>query len=422
MMQTDSNHYDLIVIGGGAAGFFTAIQTAEASFGTARILLLEKSSKTLGKVKISGGGRCNVTHACFDPKQLTKKYPRGEKALIGPFHHFQPENMIDWLEQQGIELKTEADGRMFPVSDNSQTIIDALTEAAQAQGVVIRTSEEVTSLSPSSSPQSYHTLTLKSGETLFAKNVVIATGGTRLKSSASLPASIGHRMLPPVPSLFTFNISDPRLEGIAGVSVAKVRVSVLDKSLVTEGPILVTHWGLSGPAILKLSAWGARSLYQFSYNFALMIDWSPDLEIEPIIQQQRSHHGKRQVSKRSPLPTIPKRLWEKFTKAANIDEDTTWSQLTKPQLDALQDQIHHCAFNAEGKSINKDEFVTCGGVDLKEVSTKTFESKIAPRIYFAGEVLDIDGVTGGFNFQNAWTTAHLAAQSIVTMLSDETQP
>lgn len=409
-MMNDEKIWDLVVIGGGAAGFFTAIQTAEASYGTAKILLLEKSSQLLGKVKISGGGRCNVTHSCFDPKTLSKHYPRGEKTLIGPFHHFQPSDMIQWLADQGVELKTEADGRMFPTTDDSGTIIKALCDAAQASGVKIQTKQEVTEIVEGM--ESRFQVITKSGDTYCTQNVMISTGGTRLKSSSLLPTKLGHQLLDPVPSLFTFNIVDPRLENISGVSVQKVKTSVRECKLDAEGPILVTHWGLSGPAILKLSAWGARLLHHQDYTFTLHVNWSPDRAIESVIKIQRQDHGKRLVHKRSVIESIPKRLWEKLVHAAHISEDATWSQLTKQQILNLTEQIHHCPFQASGKSINKDEFVTCGGVPLQEVKTKTFESKLCEGIYFSGEVLDIDGITGGFNFQNAWTTAYLASQAI----------
>ena len=410
--------YDLIVIGGGAAGFFTAIQTAEASLGTARILLLEKASQTLGKVKVSGGGRCNVTHSCFDPKALSKNYPRGEKSLIGPFHHFQPTHMIEWLESCGVELKTEADGRMFPVSDSSQTIIDALTQAATSQGIEIRTSSEVSSIdSGSSSTHPHpHTVTLVSGDSFHAHHLVIATGGTRLKSSSHLAESMGHQLLSPVPSLFTFNINDSRLDDIAGVSVKHVEAFVRGTKFNSTGPILVTHWGLSGPAILKLSAWGARQLSASDYHFELTVNWSPHETFEQVLSEQRTTYGKRTIIKRSPLDTIPRRLWEKLCMHVGIDSSLTWSQLTAQQESALTLQVHACTFKVTGKSLNKEEFVTCGGVPLKEVRTKTFESKLRQQVYFTGEVLDIDGVTGGFNFQNAWTTAYLASQSIAAAI------
>jgi len=414
--NNNEEDYDLIVIGGGAAGYFTAIQTAEASYGAAKILILEKSNNTLNKVKISGGGRCNVTHHCFEPKLLTQHYPRGEKMLIGPFHHFQPQNMIDWLEERGVTLKTEADGRMFPVTDSSQTIIDCLEDAILEHGIEVRRSSEVASIEPSNK----HAIHLTTGETFYTKHIMIATGGTRLASSSILPKSLGHVLTPPVPSLFTFNIKDQRLEGISGLSVKHVEATVSSRKLESSGPILVTHWGLSGPAILKLSAWGARELSEIGYKCELKINWSTDQTFDEALAHQRENYGKRSVIKRSPIESIPRRLWEKLCISVNISPDTTWAQLNKTQIAALHSEVHECQFSTTGKSINKEEFVTCGGVQLSELNGKTFESKRHEGIHFAGEVLDIDGVTGGFNFQSAWTTSYLASQAIAQAILADT--
>jgi predicted Rossmann fold flavoprotein len=401
--------FDLIVIGGGAAGFFTAIQTAEASFAAATILILEKSDSILSKVKISGGGRCNVTHACFDPKLLSKHYPRGEKSLIGPFHHFQAKDMIEWLKHQNVELKTEADGRMFPVSDQSQTIVDSLTQAARDFKIKVKTKTEVCSLHHEGDVYRIESV---DGSCFWARHLMIATGGTRLEASAKIASAFGHVLLPAVPSLFTFNIKDSRLDGIAGVSVKGAQTSLLGSNLKSMGDILVTHWGLSGPAILKLSAWGAREMAERNYFFTVLVDWSPQLAFSEVLSAQRQSYGKRSVIKRSPFEQIPRRLWEKLCLAAELCPDLTWAQLTKQEVERLDSQIHRSRFETVGKSLNKEEFVTCGGVSLNEINSKNFESKRSERIYFAGEVLDIDGITGGFNFQNAWTSAHIAAQSI----------
>lgn len=404
-----SPDYDVIIIGGGAAGFFSAIQVAEATYDSASILLLEKTSQTLTKVKVSGGGRCNVTHSCFDPKALIKNYPRGEKSLIGPFHHFQPSHMIEWLEDKGIELKTEEDGRIFPVTNDSQTVIDCMLSSAKEHNITIKTNQEVTAIKRIDNSFS---LSTSSEEIITCSQIVVATGGSRLSASSNIAELLGHKLLPPVPSLFTFNIKDQRIEDIAGISVPYVKVSVPGTKLNSEGPVLVTHWGLSGPAILKLSAWGARSLYEANYSFKIHINWSPNIRFQDILPKLRDEYGKRTVSKRSPFESIPRRLWEKLTQAAAVPTTTTWAQLTNKATDSLIEQIHNCCFQTNGKSINKDEFVTCGGVPLQEIHTKTFESKCTPDCYFTGEVLDIDGVTGGFNFQNAWTTSYLAAQAI----------
>ncbi len=402
-------NYDLIVIGGGAAGFFGAITCAENS-SNAKVLILEKSSQLLQKVKISGGGRCNVTHDCQDPRALSKHYPRGEKSLIGPFNRFQPSDTIDWFTSRGVELKTEEDGRMFPTTDSSLTIIDTLMEAAENAGVEIRTSTGVEAILVEG--DNHYMVITEDGDTLTTSNILIATGGTRLAAGAKLAGKLGHTLAPPVPSLFTFKIKDSRLTDLSGLSVAHTIVKIPGTKLASEGPILITHWGMSGPGILKISAWGARQLSDMGYKFQISINWTPNDDPQQIIAKQRTEAGKRQVSTYSPFPDIPKRLWHRFLKAANISETTLWSQLSKPLTEKLIYQLTQSKFHVDGKSLNKDEFVTCGGVQLKEINLKTMESKLHKGIYFAGEVMDIDGITGGFNFQNAWTTGHHAGTSI----------
>lgn len=402
-------HYDLIIIGGGAAGFFTAIQTAELSYSTAKILILEKSSQILQKVKISGGGRCNVTHSCFEPKALTQHYPRGEKFLISPFHRFQASDMVTWLAQQGVELKTEADGRMFPTSNHSQTIIDCLTQAAQEHKVDLKIKKEVSSIKTEGGEFNIEC----SDDSFYScDHLMVATGGTRLKSSEKLPIQLDHPILSPVPSLFSFNISDSLIQDLAGISQPHVQCQIIDTKLKTSGPIIITHWGLSGPAILKLSALAARELAENDYQFKITINWTPHDNLTQRFNAQRTQNGKKLIIKNSPLPNIPKRLWASFVKKTTIMEDTSWSQLSKTQESELINALRHCILSVTGKSINKDEFVTCGGVSLQQINPKNFSSKIHPNLYFAGEVLDIDGITGGFNFQNAWTSSHLAAQDI----------
>ena len=404
-----ASHWDLIVIGGGAAGFFSAITYAEASGG--RVLILEKTSQVLGKVKISGGGRCNVTHACFEPKPLTAHYPRGEKSLIGPFHRFGAADTVAWFEQRGVTLKTEPDGRMFPITDSSQTIIDTLTHAARDAGVEVRTTTAVKEITPGD----HFTLTTSDHETLTAAAVIIATGGTRLAAGARLAESLGHELIPNVPSLFAFNIEDPRISDLPGVSVALTEVSVEGMKLQAAGPLLITHHGLSGPGILKLSAWGARELSEQGYRFQIKINWLPEIaltEVESTLTAKRQTWGKRRVRGHSAFEAIPKRLWGKLCSAAGVSTETLWSQLSKEHTRQLITELHAGSFQVSGKSINKDEFVTCGGVKLKDVNLKTMESKIQPNLYFAGEVLNIDGITGGFNFQNAWTSGYLAGTAI----------
>ncbi|MDG1358289.1 MAG: NAD(P)/FAD-dependent oxidoreductase, partial [Akkermansiaceae bacterium] len=398
--------WDLVVIGGGAAGFFAAITCAESAPG-AKVLIVEKTAHTLSKVKISGGGRCNVTHACDEPKTLAGHYPRGSKALIGPFNRWSAADTVSWFSSRGVELKTEVDGRMFPTSDNSQTIIDCLQHAARQAGVIVKTSTSAISViaNHSNHDEETHdfTFTTNHGETHQSKSVLLATGGTRLAPGARLCESLGHTLIPNVPSLFAFNIDDERIDGLAGVSVANASVSAAEIKLNALGPLLITHHGLSGPGILKLSAWGARQLHELDYQFILTINWVPDLNITEIFQQTRNQHGKRKVSSRAPFEGFPKRLWKRLCIASGIAEDCSWSQLSKDSNNRLIQELTKGSFNVSGKSINKDEFVTCGGVKLTDINMKTLESKITPGLHFAGEVLDIDGITGGFNFQNAWT-------------------
>jgi len=420
-MTKRDNTWDLIVIGGGAAGFFGAITCAEKKPGL-RVLILEKTAHVLGKVKISGGGRCNVTHACFEPKPLTEHYPRGSKSLIGPFHRWGATETVEWFSSRGVELKTEADGRMFPITDSSQTVIDCLTRSANKAGVTVRTSTAVKSIilekenneaSPSNA-QSFQVTTDKDEE-LIAKSILLATGGTRLAAGARLAQSMGHELIVNVPSLFAFNIDDPRINELPGVSVPEAQVSVDGMKIsprLTRGPLLVTHHGLSGPGILKLSAWGARKLHDRDYRFPISINWLPDHDVEKTLKETRQSWGKRRVRGRAPFEQFPKRLWEKLCISAGVVDDCIWSQLQKDAASRLATELVAGQFQVSGKSINKDEFVTCGGVRLPDVNLKTMESKIQPGLYFAGEVLDIDGITGGFNFQNAWTSGYLAGSSV----------
>jgi predicted Rossmann fold flavoprotein len=398
---------DLIVVGGGAAGFFSAITCAENS--AKSVLILEKTSYLLHKVKISGGGRCNVTHQCFEPRELSRNYPRGEKSLIGPFHRFGAADTVDWFAGRGVALKTEADGRMFPDTDSSQTIVDTLLGAAEAAGVGVNTSEGVTSIRATGV---HFELETDAGNSYTAANVLIATGGTRLAAGARLASSLGHELRPPAPSLFTFKIEDPRIDGLAGLSVSPADVSIQQSKLASTGPVLVTHWGLSGPGILKISAWGARELAERGYRFDISVNWLPDVDPAAVVADKRRSEAKRQLAGRSPFPTIPKRLWVRLLAAAGISETTTWSQLGKSQTTALLGQLTDSKFAVNGKSTNKDEFVTCGGVSLDEIDFRTMESKLVPGLYFAGEVIDVDGVTGGFNFQNAWTSGFIAGSDI----------
>jgi predicted Rossmann fold flavoprotein len=398
---------DLIVVGGGAAGFFSAITCAENS--AKSVLILEKTPQLLQKVKISGGGRCNVTHHCFEPRALSRNYPRGEKALIGPFHRFGAADTVDWFASRGVTLKTEADGRMFPDTDRSQTIIDALLGAADAAGVNIHASEGVISVVKN---EDIFELVTDAGNSYTAARVLIATGGTRITAGAKLAASLGHELQPPTPSLFTFKIKDPRIEGLLGLSVSPAEVSIQQSKLTSRGPVLITHWGLSGPGILKISAQGARELAERDYRFDISVNWLPDADPAAVVAEKRVSEGKRQLSGRSPFVSIPKRLWLRLLAAAEISGATTWSQLSKAQAIQLLSELTTSTFAVTGKSTNKDEFVTCGGVALNEINFQTMESKLVQGLYFAGEVIDVDGVTGGFNFQNAWTNGFHAGSDI----------
>jgi len=405
----DERVHELVVIGGGAAGFYGAITAGE--MGVPEVLILEKGAEVLTKVRISGGGRCNVTHHCFEPRELVENYPRGKKSLIGPFHRFQVSDTVEWFESRGVELKVEGDGRMFPVTDDSKTIIDCLTKAARETGVEWRTRCGVDSIVKTEA--GYFEMVTSTGETLQAKNVLVATGGIRTKQARIPAEDFQHALDPAVPSLFTFKINDARLKDLPGVSVPNATVHAGKQ--VTTGPVLITHWGLSGPAILKASAWGARSLAEVDYQFELRINWSgseTEETITGIFKNERQNHGSRKVLKRSLIDGVTRRLWQSLCEAAGIADEMTWAKLTRDQEKALIGQLIEARFQVLGKSINKDEFVTCGGVLLKDVNLKTMESKATPGLYFAGEVLDIDGVTGGFNFQAAWTTGHLAGMAI----------
>ncbi len=402
----------LLVLGGGAAGFFAAITCAEANpqARAARITILEKSRALLSKVRISGGGRCNVTHACFDPSLLVQHYPRGGAALRGPFTRFQPRDTIEWFEQRGVPLKTESDGRIFPVTDRSETIVDCLHSAAQRAGVSIRTQVSITSIERDD--RSGFVLRSKHGESFTADRILLATGSN--PQGYAWAASLGHSIEPPVPSLFTFTVDDPRLHGLSGISVPNARVEIKGTALTQSGPVLITHWGLSGPAILKLSAWGARVLHDQQYQAQLLIDWLPDQHEDDVrrdLQAIKSDQGRRPIGSHSPLG-LPLRLWQRLIEVVGIMIDQHWTETSKRQIAALIDQLKHGVYQVRGKGEFKEEFVTCGGVALDEVTFKTMESRVCPGLYFAGEILDIDGLTGGFNFQAAWTTGWLAGRAL----------
>ncbi len=404
----------IVVIGGGAAGFFAAITCAEAN-PASQVTLLERNANVLGKVRISGGGRCNVTHACFDPTELVRHYPRGAKALIGPFHRFQPRDTVAWFEGRGVKLKIERDGRMFPISDDSATIVDCLIHAARDAGVRIRTNVNTTHVLRLASG---FAVELSTGETLLADKVLIATGSSA--AGWRWAQALGHTIMPPVPSLFTFEIQDARLDGLAGVSVEYATVTIPVARLTQTGPVLITHWGLSGPAVLKLSAWGARALHDCAYHAELVINWLPRLHQDALMQQlvecKRSHGG-QVVGAHSPFHEVPLRLWKSLVRTAEIHDQQRWAKMPNSNIIRLVDEVQLGQFQISGKGQFKEEFVTCGGVRLDDVNFRTMESRIVPGLHFAGEILDIDGVTGGFNFQSAWTTGWLAGKGMATNVS-----
>ncbi len=401
---------DVIIIGGGAAGFFTAINAAENN-PKLKIIILERGKEVLTKVKVSGGGRCNVTHAEFLPKELTQNYPRGEKELLGPFHTFMTGDTIEWFEKRGVELKIEEDGRMFPVSDSSQTIIDCFLFEVKRLGVEVLLNQSVKEIQKDGEYFIINTTT----DTFSAKKVVIATGSN--PKIWQLLEGLGHTIVPAVPSLFTFNIKDSRIIDLPGLST-DASVKILDAKrktiLESNGPLLITHWGMSGPAILKLSAWGARLLEPLKYHFNIEVNWLNGLSEEEVLdslKEMKNIQGKQTIYKYAQFE-LPKRLWQSLVKASGIAESLTWAEATRENLQNLANQLTAGIFEVRGKSTFKEEFVTAGGVDLKEVNFKTFESRKINGLYFAGEVLNIDAITGGFNFQNAWTSGFLVAQAI----------
>ncbi len=401
----------IIIVGGGAAGFFAAIACAEAS-PNATVMLLEKGTHFLTKVRISGGGRCNVTHSCFDARELSTRYPRGARSLISIFQRFQPRDTIEWFAARGVALKLEADGRMFPTTDNSQTIIDCLVNAAHASGVELRTNCGMNSAKRRDGGG--FDVTLSNGETLACDRLLLATGGCRAAVAGQLAASLGHTLEPPVPSLFTFHIDTPWLRELPGVSVAMIEASVPSAGLRERGPVMVTHWGLSGPVVLRLSAWGARELAAREYRFPLQINWLPHLTVEALtaeLQRQKQANPARTIVNGS-LSPLPSRLWEQLVLASGIKPVTRWAELSSSALHQLVQQLTRSEFPVTGKSLNKDEFVTCGGVRLGEVDFKTMQSRVCPGLHFAGELLDIDGITGGFNFQACWTTGWIAGRAM----------
>ncbi|MGK7954692.1 MAG: NAD(P)/FAD-dependent oxidoreductase [Crocosphaera sp.] len=409
-----SNSLDIIIIGGGAAGFFAGIICAENNPQTS-ITILEGSTKVLSKVRISGGGRCNVTHHCFDPAHLVTYYPRGGRELRGAFTRFQPQDIMNWFENKGVSLKTESDGRVFPVSDNSETIVNCLIKAAQRHSIKIRNNSEVVALQLENNR---FKIQIKQGECLTSDQLLLATGSSR--RGYQLAQSLGHEIIKPIPSLFTFKIKDPRFQGLEGITVKSVGLKLSGKGKKQpqeqSGSLLITHWGISGFAVLKLSAFGAKILANNNYQMLLSINWlfphNPEQVKEKLLKIQSEYSQSRQhISSFCPLP-LPKRLWQRLLDFVAINPQKKWSEISKNELIKLSKELAQGEYQILGKGVFKDEFVTCGGINLKEVNFSTMESKICPNLHFAGEVLDIDGITGGFNFQSAWTTGWLAGLAL----------
>ncbi|MEP3372170.1 MAG: NAD(P)/FAD-dependent oxidoreductase [Maribacter dokdonensis] len=419
--------HDVLVIGGGAAGFYAAIHIAESRPQT-KIAILERGREVLTKVKVSGGGRCNVTHAEFNPVDLSKNYPRGQKELLGPFHTYASGDTVGFFEERGVALKIEEDGRMFPVTNSSQTIIDCFLSEADRLGIQVKTLCSVTGIEQIKEEEGIiWKVTIGDGH-MYCKKLILATGSN--PKMWNYVQALGHSIVQPVPSLFTFNIKDERILDIPGVAThAEVKVIPkknkkkgklkLDTAVLTsEGPLLITHWGMSGPAILKLSAWGARILEQYNYQFKIQVNWAPEYHHDGLLELFLKV---KQVEKKTVLRTkvldLPKRLWVNLVKSSNIDDTLTWPEVSKQQLSNLAAQLTAGIFQVNGKSTFKEEFVTAGGVDLKEINFKTYESKILTNLYFAGEIINVDAITGGFNFQNAWTGGYIAAQGVVNDLN-----
>jgi predicted Rossmann fold flavoprotein len=399
----------LVVIGGGAAGFFCAVNAARMDPGL-KVTILEKSNKFLAKVKVSGGGRCNTTHACFEIPELVKKYPRGQNFLKKTFHWFNTNDTIAWFAERNVPLETETDGRMFPFSNDSQTIINCLLKEADKYGVKIMLQSEVISLEPV-----IDGFQLQTPNSRFQANYVcIACGGYPKSSMFDWLRKLGHSIEEPVPSLFTFNMPGNTITSLMGVSVDKVGVKIAGTKLAEEGALLITHWGMSGPAVLRLSAWGARQLAEMDYHFTMLVNWLPDYKEQDLRgdwQSFRDEYAAQKTGTKNPFG-LPGRLWLHLLSCSLIDSDMRWAELPSKQQNRLIKNLTAQEFIVKGKTVFKEEFVTCGGIKLTEINPNTMESRVQTGIFFAGEVLDVDGITGGFNFQNAWTSGWIAAKAI----------
>jgi len=403
-------HTTLVVIGGGAAGFFCAVNAARMN-PLLKVIIAEKSSKVLSKVKVSGGGRCNVTHACFEISELVKRYPRGQNFLKKSFHWFNTKDTIQWFEERGVKLKAEEDGRMFPVTDNSQTIIDCLIKEANKYGVEILFNTEIKSVKRINNLFQLDTTNHK----LQAANFLcIASGGYPKSSQFDWIKNLDHVIEEPIPSLFTFNIPHNNITSLMGVSVEKATIKIQSTKLSETGPVLITHWGLSGPAVLRLSAWGARELNVLNYHFSISVNWLPPFNENTLRDKWfslRKQFASQKINNKNPFG-LPQRLWLYFLNECSIDENIRWADLTSSLQNKLIKTLTAQAFHIKGKTTFKEEFVTCGGVKLSEIDANTMQSKIVPNLFFAGEIMDVDGITGGFNFQHAWTSGWIAAKNI----------
>lgn len=406
------NKKRLIVIGGGAAGFFCAVNAARLH-PSLEVTVLEKTSKLLSKVKVSGGGRCNVTHSCFNIPDMVRHYPRGGNFLKKAFHQFFTTDTIQWYSERGVQLKTEEDGRMFPVTNSSQTIIDCLLREANKYGIDIRMMSEVKSLKYE---EDLFTLELADQRQLTADFVCIASGGYAKLAQFGWLQQLGHTIAEPVPSLFTFNMPGNAITQLMGVSVPDAQVKITGSNLSSKGPLLITHWGMSGPAVLRLSAWGARQLATGNYQFNILVNWLPDYNENTLrehLQQLRFELASQKIVNRNPF-NLPQRLWQYLLEQSGIQEEKRWADVSAKEQNKLITNCCAQEFKVQGKTTFKEEFVTAGGVQLGEVDANTMQSKIVPHLYFAGEILDVDGITGGFNFQNAWTSGFIAAKAIAT--------
>ncbi|MBN1268277.1 MAG: NAD(P)/FAD-dependent oxidoreductase [Kiritimatiellae bacterium] len=401
---------NIAIAGGGAAGFFAAIQCRTRFPGT-QVTILEKSRRPLAKVLLSGGGRCNLTHACLDPRDFAAHYPRGQKELIGPLSTWGVQSTMEWFEAHGVPLKTELDGRVFPKSDSSRTVVECLLREAERAGVQLRTGA---ALVAARGRQDGFALDLTDGSALDCSRLLLATGGGAGSGGYNSAAALGHTIREPVPSLFSFTTRDTRLRGLAGLSVPMTALRIPGTSLKHNGPLLVTHNGLSGPAVLGLSACGARELHEAGYRFELAVNWCADLRRDQLLRElasSRRAHPKGRVGN-APLAGLPLRLWASLIGAAGCPAGLRWAHLPDAQSERVLDQLLDTRLAVTGKRPNKEEFVTCGGVPMKEVDCRTLQSRICPGLFFAGEVLDVDGLTGGYNLQAAWTTGAIAGRNI----------